>query len=165
MVITTTDNQTLMVLYLIRPFINSIVQIFPSPEPYQQLIFFCLFAVHGNWNEWSEFTTCDKTCGEASKTRSRVCNNPPAEHGGLECLMTGTIDTRGKEETETEDCNNPVCISKLRFCFLLATILEKKNLHLSRNLHTIFYYIYEFPTGCRCCIEVSPETNFFFFNY
>ena len=41
--------------------------------------------VNGAWGDWSTWA-CDITCGSGGlSSRSRLCNNPPPQHGGLEC--------------------------------------------------------------------------------
>lgn len=58
---------------------------------------------------WSEYTGCSTTCGEGKKTKIRLCNNPPSEHEGLECLLSGSEDERGKEESEIKPCLKKKC--------------------------------------------------------
>ena len=55
------------------------------------LYFFIKYCFHsividgapGNWTEW---TTCSKTCGTGSSYRERSCNSPVAQNGGKDCL-------------------------------------------------------------------------------
>ena len=41
--------------------------------------------VNGGWSPWGPYGRCSRTCGEGTKTRNRVCNNPAPAHGGLPC--------------------------------------------------------------------------------
>ncbi|XP_074657173.1 uncharacterized protein LOC141910337 [Tubulanus polymorphus] len=41
--------------------------------------------VRGGWGEWSDYSPCSASCGEGSKTRSRMCNNPIPRHRGKQC--------------------------------------------------------------------------------
>ncbi|XP_052281410.1 ectin-like isoform X4 [Dreissena polymorpha] len=43
-------------------------------------------AVNGNWSEWTKWGTCDVTCGNGTKIRSRKCDNPAPSHGGGYCV-------------------------------------------------------------------------------
>ena len=40
------------------------------------------------------------TCGDGLRERTRTCTNPPAAHGGLECVG---------DNKEKETCSNPPC--------------------------------------------------------
>nr|XP_033816119.1 hemicentin-1 isoform X1 [Geotrypetes seraphini] len=39
----------------------------------------------GNWSEWSPWEECSRACGQGNRTRTRTCNNPPAQNGGKAC--------------------------------------------------------------------------------
>ncbi|KAM6951035.1 thrombospondin-2-like [Aplochiton taeniatus] len=54
----------------------------------------------GGWGLWSPWSTCSVTCGEGHATRVRLCNNPPPQKGGSDCLGA----TR-----ETQACNHTLC--------------------------------------------------------
>ncbi|XP_078374376.1 SCO-spondin-like [Oculina patagonica] len=41
--------------------------------------------VDGNWCEWSEWSTCTKTCKKGSQLRTRKCNSPSPQYGGKTC--------------------------------------------------------------------------------
>ena len=42
-------------------------------------------AVDGNWSPWSDYSYCSVTCGFGTRTRQRICNNPPPQFGGRPC--------------------------------------------------------------------------------
>lgn len=67
------------------------------------------FLVHGNWGSWTEYSTCDVTCGGGQQRRIRLCNSPSAENAGLDCLLTGETEKRAKQESETKGCNQQKC--------------------------------------------------------
>ena len=52
---------------------------------------------YGPWGKWGE---CSKTCGKkkGTKTRDRLCNNPPPQNGGKDCSKLG------KDSDETAEC-------------------------------------------------------------
>lgn len=55
------------------------------------------------WGEWSPFGDCSVTCGGGIQERSRVCNSPPPDFGGADCIG---------DSTETQDCGIDPCIGK-----------------------------------------------------
>ena len=59
-----------------------------------------LAPVHGGWSNWGLYGKCSKTCGRGTKTRRRICNNPPPKNGGLPC--------RGSS-VQTASCNPKPC--------------------------------------------------------
>lgn len=60
------------------------------------------FIVHGYWHEWSNWTSCNVSCGGGSIWRRRRCELPL--FGGDNC--TGPSE-------ETQDCNTFPCPGKL----------------------------------------------------
>ncbi|XP_027318206.1 hemicentin-1 isoform X4 [Anas platyrhynchos] len=44
-----------------------------------------LCPVDGNWSEWGLWEECSKSCGQGNRTRTRICSNPSAQHGGKPC--------------------------------------------------------------------------------
>ncbi|XP_072251937.1 A disintegrin and metalloproteinase with thrombospondin motifs 2-like [Leuresthes tenuis] len=40
----------------------------------------------GNWGSWSEFGQCSRTCGGGVQFRTRDCDNPRPDKGGLPCI-------------------------------------------------------------------------------
>lgn len=59
-----------------------------------------LLKVDGGFSMWSSFGDCSKTCGGGLHTRTRQCNNPSPQHGGVDCV--------GKKE-ESQLCNTEGC--------------------------------------------------------
>lgn len=41
--------------------------------------------INGWWSEWSNFTSCSRTCGGGVQHRKRTCTNPPPSNGGKTC--------------------------------------------------------------------------------
>ena len=68
--------------------------------------YFCLiFSVDGVLSEWSEFYSCDVTCGGGIQWRNRTCIGP--FYGGANC--TDPLEN-------SRDCNTHECPSKLASC-------------------------------------------------
>ena len=54
---------------------------------------------NGNWNNWSPYSACSKTCGGGVQKRTRTC---VGAKGGGSCPG---------EKTQLKDCNTGVCPS------------------------------------------------------
>ena len=65
-------------------------------------IFFSLVPVDGGYSDWGVWTTCTKSCGNGSQSRSRTCSNPAPKNGGKECSRLGNA-------VETKVCNVKEC--------------------------------------------------------
>ncbi|KAL9959839.1 hypothetical protein ACROYT_G033197 [Oculina patagonica] len=46
----------------------------------------CSVIVDGGWGNWGAWSSCSKTCGNGTATRSRVCDNPLPKNGGRDCV-------------------------------------------------------------------------------
>ena len=55
---------------------------------------------NGNWGLWSSWSSCSRSCGHGTQTRSRLCNNPPPANDGADCLGSGL---------EKQNCNSFEC--------------------------------------------------------
>ena len=64
---------------------------------------FCHVLVDGAFSEWDDWTECSVSCGGGGQTRSRRCDNPAPQFGGLECVG---------ELTECQECNIEPCASQ-----------------------------------------------------
>ncbi|XP_071421021.1 hemicentin-1 [Pithys albifrons albifrons] len=42
--------------------------------------------VDGGWSEWGLWEECSRSCGQGSRSRSRSCSAPLAQHGGQPCM-------------------------------------------------------------------------------
>ena len=61
----------------------------------------CGTSINGEWSEWSEYDECSVECGGGLKTRTRACDDPVPEFGGLDCVGNSI---------ETQTCNTFNCI-------------------------------------------------------
>ena len=44
-------------------------------------------SIDGLWSEWGQWGTCDVTCGDTGVVqRSRACDSPAPQNGGLDCI-------------------------------------------------------------------------------
>lgn len=67
---------------------------------YKSLSF--VFAVHGNYSDWSDFMACSVTCGGGKQYKTRTCDNPPPQHGGNNCSKLGL--SRISRPCNTQNC-------------------------------------------------------------
>ena len=65
------------------------------------------FTVDCGFTKWSDWSKCTKTCGEASKSRTRTATNPPHRGIGKKCV--GPL-------RETKDCGLTPCDGKYLQC-------------------------------------------------
>ena len=77
-------------------------------------------SVDGGWSDWSEWTSCSRSCGTGAMTRSRQCDSPPPHHGGRDCQGAAT------EETV---CNLFPCPGQSALNPIITTI-EVDNMHI-----------------------------------
>ena len=59
--------------------------------------------VAGNWSNWGVWSACSETCGNGTRNRTRLCNNPTPAHGGAACQG---------DANNTEACLVRYCPSK-----------------------------------------------------
>ena len=76
------------------------------------LVCVCVWAVNGDWTNWSEWTPCDVTCGTGLQTRRRNCSNPEPAFGGKICPGY---------KTEARNCQPRYCqsmylLNEFSFC-------------------------------------------------
>ena len=75
-----------------------------------KLPFLLCTAVDGVLTMWSEFYSCDVTCGGGIQWRNRTCEGP--YYGGANC--TESLE-------ESRDCNMHNCPSMYMYCMFLNT--------------------------------------------
>lgn len=76
---------------------------------------FFFLTANGGWGSWGPSSDCSATCGTATKTKSRRCDNPEPRGNGTFCMLSVPIGNRVYDLVEalTEPCNGlPVCPSK-----------------------------------------------------
>ncbi|KAL3870955.1 hypothetical protein ACJMK2_038980 [Sinanodonta woodiana] len=56
--------------------------------------------VDGQWGAWSNWSECSLTCDLGVRTRTRLCDRPTPDNGGLSCFGEGL---------EAEPCNETTC--------------------------------------------------------
>jgi len=59
-----------------------------------------IIKVDGGYSQWSKWSECGKTCGQAIKVRTRTCTNPKPRGAGEQC--------KGADSDRTA-CSLPVC--------------------------------------------------------
>ncbi|XP_045179391.2 uncharacterized protein LOC123539003 [Mercenaria mercenaria] len=82
--------------------------------------------VDGGWSQWSDWGSCDVTCGKGVQTRVRTCANPAPAFGGLDCVGNAT-DTR---ECTIRHCPG-VCVGSQFLNSSLTNVARGKSVTLS----------------------------------
>ena len=62
-----------------------------------------MIAVHGNWGQWTAWTSCSLSCGGGTRTRMRLCNAPSPGFNGRHCAGPAK---------QIDYCNREACESK-----------------------------------------------------
>ncbi|XP_066935071.1 uncharacterized protein [Clytia hemisphaerica] len=57
--------------------------------------------IHGAWGQWTEYGSCDRTCGFGNRKRTRKCDDPLPQHDGDYCP--------GTDEEIISGCNPYPC--------------------------------------------------------
>ena len=74
---------------------------------------FHYISVHGNWSTDTAFSMCSASCGEGTKTKVILCNNPKPQYGGNNCTCDDDNDTTkycdGLKKVLEEQCNKKQC--------------------------------------------------------
>ena len=75
--------------------------------------YFHCTSVHGNWSTDTVFSMCSASCGEGTKTKVVLCNNPRPDNGGNNCTCDyddATIKScDGQKKVLEEHCNKKHC--------------------------------------------------------
>jgi hypothetical protein len=58
--------------------------------------------INGGYSAWGGWSECSVSCGVGTRSRSRKCNNPVPENGGIGCDVLGP-------ETDYQQCLSPPC--------------------------------------------------------
>lgn len=90
-------------------------------KPWREFLLLILkFLVHGGLSEWSEWGSCDVTCGKGSQLRTRKCDSPKPICGGRNCTALGSLhETR--EFKAVIECPSKSCSNK-QICFSISLV-------------------------------------------
>ncbi|XP_057304151.1 uncharacterized protein LOC130641387 isoform X2 [Hydractinia symbiolongicarpus] len=69
-------------------------------------------SIDGGWSEWSAWGLCSETCGNGTRVKTRECNNPEPQNGGLDCFEQENFGN----DTAEESCNAGECPINGGFC-------------------------------------------------
>ena len=75
-----------------------------------------MFAVDGNWGQWSHFTRCNTAC---KKTRTKLCNDPSPQNNGDKCVGGNGFNQVQTANCHPKYCGKPLPISKGKTCLNL----------------------------------------------
>ena len=79
---------------------------------------FVFISVDGNWGSWSSYGSCSKTCGGGTQTKTRSCNNPIPQYGGITCNGSSSSDRR----CNTNPCPGEYFLSSATFFLRNTTV-------------------------------------------
>lgn len=95
------------------------------------LTHYFLNKVNGGWGSWNSWSPCSETCGNGTQKRTRVCNDPEPDNGGLECPGNST---------EFKTCIMDDCRGKLTKIYTIAFLHFQSN-HYMKTLIIILSII------------------------
>ena len=72
----------------------------------------------GGYSEWSDWGTCDRSCGGGAQVRTRICNRPVPSGGGKRCHALGPA-------IQVKRCNRKGCP---------GTVLYKKSIKVLSDM-------------------------------
>ena len=107
--------------------------------------------IHGGYSEWSSFSECSKSCGNATKTRKRTCSNPRPSHGGNDCRVLGP-------SIDTVPCNNTPCPVHGNYSVWLDFTSCDKTCGNGSKIRRRYCSDPEPRFGGRNCSKLGPET-------
>ena len=76
---------------------------------------FFFLIVDGNYGPWSKWSTCSKTCKEGRQSRTRECNSPAPQYGGMNC--TG-------DSNQSQVCNRDIPCPGIRKVMWLIYVVQ-----------------------------------------
>ena len=106
--------------------------------------------INGGWTEWSEWTSCSKSCGKGTQSRFRNCTNPSPQNGGNNC--DGDTEKQGY-------CNTQKCQGKDIIWQTKVNILQMSKLSYSMRINRLLFGVCHF----RECFSLflKPEPGLF----
>ena len=79
----------------------------------RRVLFVVRVSVNGGWGNWGSYSSCTRSCGGGTYTRTRSCNNPSPSNGGSQCSGSGS---------QTSSCNTASCPGQSPFLRFLNQI-------------------------------------------
>jgi len=76
------------------------VCIFCIPHYHLSLFVFSIAPIDGHWGRWSSWSPCDAPCGAGNHNRTRLCDDPPPQNGGKQCVG---------DSNQTKNCFAKTC--------------------------------------------------------
>ena len=107
------------------------------------------FPVHGNYSTWSRWGTCSASCGPGVRKRTRACNNPAPEYGGLTCKEKDL-----GPNVESSKCDLGDCPGKSMHIAILGYRCRQYWKHAFKcNVHSSWLNIVLLSRSFLCCFE------------
>lgn len=94
----------------------------------------------GHWGEWRSWSPCSVPCGGGFRKRQRVCDSPPPQYGGQECIGCNI---------EYEICNSHQCTEQKRASQSTPWFVA----NTSKHEHVEHRYKY----SCRAPVQDSQQ--------
>ena len=109
--------------------------------------------VDGEWSGWMPWGACSRTCGNGTSMRTRLCDDPAPQHGGMLCNGTGM---------ETQDCDLGGCpglCSSINHSGVELLLKTKEHFFIIAVYYSSVFFFCSILIFCKQCPDKKTTTQ------